>query len=38
MTFAALYAIVIGILIIGQWIFTIAKKQVPGPEAGPIVG
>ena len=38
MTFAALYAIVIGILMIGQWIFSIAKKQVPGPEAGPIVG
>jgi len=38
MTFAALYAILVGIAMIGQWVLTLAKKQVPGPEAGPIVG
>lgn len=38
MTFAALYAIFVGVAMIGQWLFSVAKKQVPGPEAGPIVG
>ena len=38
MTFAALYAVLVGIAMIGQWVLTILRKQVPGPEAGPIVG
>ena len=38
MTFAALCAIVVSIAMIGQWVLTLVKKQVPGPEAGPIVG
>ena len=38
MTFAALYAILVGVAMIGQWVLTLARKQVPGPEAGPIVG
>jgi hypothetical protein len=38
MTFAALYAIVVGVSMIGQWVFSIARRQVPGPEAGSIVG
>jgi len=36
MTFAALYAIVIGILMIGQWVFFLATKRVPELETEPI--
>lgn len=38
MIFAALYAIIVSIAMIGQWALTLIKNQVPGPEAGPIVG
>jgi len=36
MTFAALYAILMGIGMIGQWVFSLAKKQVPELETEPI--
>lgn len=36
MTFAALYAIVIGVMMLGQWGFFIATKQVPELETEPI--
>ena len=36
MTFAALYVIVIGIMMIGQWGFFIATKQVPELETEPV--
>lgn len=32
MTFAALYAILVGIAMIGQWTFSLIKKQVPELE------
>ena len=38
MTFASVFAIAVGILMIGQWILSIAKRQIPGPEAGPTIG
>jgi len=38
MTLAALYAILVGLAMIGQWALTLVKKQVPGPEAGSIIG
>jgi hypothetical protein len=34
MTFAAIFAIIIGILMIAQWTISILKKQVAGPEIG----
>ncbi len=36
MTFAALYSIVIGAGMIGQWAFSLARKQVPELETEPI--
>jgi len=36
MTFAALYTIVIGIMMMGQWGFFIATKQVPELETEPV--
>lgn len=38
MTFAAIFAIVVGLMMIGQWTFTIAGNRVPGLEAEPTVG
>jgi hypothetical protein len=34
MTFAAIFAILVGLLMIVQWTTSILKKQVAGPEAG----
>jgi hypothetical protein len=34
MTFAAIFAIIVGVLMIVQWTVTILKKQVAGPESG----
>jgi hypothetical protein len=36
MTFAAIFAISVGLLMIVQWTISILKKQVAGPEAGVI--
>jgi len=36
MTFAALYVIVIGVMMLGQWAFFIATKQVPELETEPV--
>jgi hypothetical protein len=36
MTFAALYAILIGVFMIGYWVLSLAKKQVPELETEPI--
>jgi hypothetical protein len=36
MTFAALYAILVGIAIIGYWVFFLVKKLVPELETEPI--
>lgn len=38
MTFAAVYAIVIGVAMIAQWTVTIVKGQVPTPEQDPVAG
>jgi hypothetical protein len=38
MTFAAVYAIVIGVAMIGQWTVTIVRGQVPTPEEDPVAG
>ena len=35
MTFSAVYALLVGVLMIAQWTLTILKKQVAGPEEGP---
>jgi hypothetical protein len=35
MTFAALFAIVVGVLIFGQWAFFLATKQVPELKTEP---
>jgi len=35
MTFAALYAVAVGTLMIGQWIFLLATRQVPELKTGP---
>ena len=34
MIFVGIFALLVGILMIGQWTVTILKKQVAGPEAG----
>ena len=34
MTFAGVFAIIVGIGMIGQWAVTIAQEKIPGPEAG----
>lgn len=36
MTFAAVYAIIVGILMFGQWMFFLATKQVPELKSEPI--
>ena len=36
MTFAALYAIFVGVMMIGQWAFSLLKGQVPELETEPI--
>jgi hypothetical protein len=38
MIFAAVYAIVIGVAMIGQWTVTIVRGQVPTPEQDPVAG
>jgi hypothetical protein len=38
LVFASICAIIIGIAIIGQWTVSLIKKQIPGPEAGSIIG
>ena len=38
MLFTAIFAIFVGIAIVGQWTITILKKEIPGKEAGTIVG
>jgi hypothetical protein len=38
MRFAALYAIVVGMAMVAQWVLTVVRRQIPGPEAGQIVG
>ena len=34
MMFAAIFGIVVGVLMCVQWVLTILKKQVAGPESG----
>ena len=36
--FPAIFAITVGIGMIGQWVFTLTRKQVAGPEAGATLG
>jgi hypothetical protein len=36
MTFASLYAILVGIAMIGQWAFSLARKQVPELKSEPL--
>ena len=38
MVLAGVFAIVVGVSMIGQWTVSIAKGQVAGPEAGAVVG
>jgi hypothetical protein len=38
MTYPAIFAIVIGILMIGQWTLSIVRRDVPGPDAGYAAG
>jgi hypothetical protein len=38
MTFAAVYAVVVGFGMIGQWAVTIAQGKIAGPEAGSEAG
>lgn len=38
MRFAAIFAILVGIAMMGQWLITMIKKEIPGQEAGTIVG
>jgi hypothetical protein len=38
MVFAAIFAIFVGIAMVGQWMITMLKKEIPGKEAGTIVG
>jgi hypothetical protein len=38
MTFAAVYAMVIGVAMIAQWTLTILKGQVPTPQEDPVAG
>jgi hypothetical protein len=38
MMFAGVFAIVVGIGMIGQWAVTIAQGNIPGPEAGSEAG
>jgi hypothetical protein len=35
---AAIFAIIVGILMVGQWTLTILRRDVPGPEAGYAAG
>jgi hypothetical protein len=36
MTFSALYALIVGVLMIGQWVFFLATDQVPEIKTEPI--
>jgi hypothetical protein len=38
MDFAAVFAILVGIAMVGQWLITMLKKEIPGTGAGTIVG
>ena len=38
MSFPAIFAIVVGLLMIGQWTLTIVRGQVPGPEDDAVAG
>jgi len=38
MLFSAIFAIVVGIMMIAQWTFTILRGQVPGPEDDAVAG
>ncbi|MEA1958164.1 MAG: hypothetical protein U9N44_00595 [Chloroflexota bacterium] len=38
MLFASVFVIVVGVMIIGQWTVIIARKRVPGLEAGSTAG
>ena len=38
MTLAAIFAIIVGILMVAQWTLTILRRDVPGPEAGYAAG
>ena len=38
MEFAAIFATIVGILMVGQWTLTILRRGVPGPDAGYAAG
>jgi hypothetical protein len=38
MTFAAVYAMIIGVAMIAQWTLTIVRGQVPTPQEDPVAG
>ena len=38
MIFSAIFAIAVGLMMIGQWTLTIARGQVPGPEDDAVAG
>jgi hypothetical protein len=38
LVFASIFSIIVGTAIIGQWTVSFIKKQIPGPEAGAVIG